>query len=144
MIIISHRGNLEGSCPEENSPALIKKVAKEYLVEIDLWYINGQLSLGHDKPQYIIDPEFLEGNFKRLIIHAKNLEAAAKLYEERGLYHWFYHTDEKVIQTSRGWLWTYPGVHMKNGIEVITGPPDLPIPHVRGVCTDYPLKWAKV
>jgi hypothetical protein len=50
MIIISHRGNLYGPDKEnENKPDQIQKVLNlGYYVEIDVWFIDEKLYLGHD------------------------------------------------------------------------------------------------
>jgi len=54
MKFISHRGNLTGPNPErENHPSyILEATANGFEVEIDLWYENGKLILGHDEPQY--------------------------------------------------------------------------------------------
>ena len=54
MIIIAHRGNVDGPNPErENSPDYIDEaLSMGYDVEIDLRSKDKQLFLGHDKPQY--------------------------------------------------------------------------------------------
>ena len=56
MILISHRGNVDGPNPEkENHPSYIDMTIKAgYNVEIDVWYIDNNWYLGHDAPQYII------------------------------------------------------------------------------------------
>lgn len=52
MIIISHRGNINGPNPRmENKPEYIKKALDEnFMVEIDVWFYQGELWLGHDEP----------------------------------------------------------------------------------------------
>ena len=46
MILISHRGNLEGPSDLENHPAQIKKVLDlGYDCEIDVWYEFGEFYL---------------------------------------------------------------------------------------------------
>ena len=53
MILISHRGNLDGPSNSENHPDQIKKVlGLGYDCEIDLWYEFGKFFLGHDIPEY--------------------------------------------------------------------------------------------
>ena len=54
MIKIAHRGNLFGRIPErENSPEYIQEaLAAGYDVEVDVWFEEGKLFLGHAKPQY--------------------------------------------------------------------------------------------
>ena len=50
MILISHRGNLNGPKPlMENSPAYIEiAIKKNFHVEIDVWIKKNNLYLGHD------------------------------------------------------------------------------------------------
>jgi len=57
MILISHRGNINGKFESyENEPTYIDlALSKGYDVEIDVWYVDGLLYLGHDKPQYGIE-----------------------------------------------------------------------------------------
>ena len=52
MILISHRGNIDGKKPHlENQPDYIDEaIALGYDVEIDVWLIDGVLFLGHDAP----------------------------------------------------------------------------------------------
>ena len=79
MILISHRGNINGAIPEmENHPDYIKKaLAEGYDVEVDVWYIKDAFYLGHDNPQYRIDKIFLQTD--GLWIHCKNVEALEQL-----------------------------------------------------------------
>ena len=62
MKIISHRGNVRGPIPEkENRPSYIDcALGNGYDVEIDINTVNGELWLGHDKPQYKITHTWLE------------------------------------------------------------------------------------
>ncbi len=67
MILISHRGNINGRVPNlENSPDFIDAaIEKKYDVEIDLRTHNGKLFLGHDEPQYEIDIEYSQETLDR-------------------------------------------------------------------------------
>ena len=57
MDLIAHRGNTNGSFESyENEPMYIDKAIQEgFDVEVDVWYVDGVLYLGHDKPQYGIN-----------------------------------------------------------------------------------------
>ena len=57
MILISHRGNINGRLESyENEPTYIDMAIKNgYDVEIDVWYKNKILFLGHDKPEYGVE-----------------------------------------------------------------------------------------
>ena len=89
MIIISHRGNISGSDPEnENKPKSILETLKQFDCEIDLWSIKGNLYLGHDEPQYPIGLDFLKN--KGLWIHAKNIDALNRMIDNEKI-HCFWH-----------------------------------------------------
>jgi hypothetical protein len=77
MLIIAHRGNLNGPSEDENSPNVILETIKRFYCEVDLWVTRDQLYLGHDGPRYKIDSSFLQSD--RLFIHAKNLDAVKYL-----------------------------------------------------------------
>jgi len=60
LILISHRGNLNGVIEErENDPKYINKaIEKGYNVEVDVRFENSKFFLGHDFSQYHVDNEF--------------------------------------------------------------------------------------
>lgn len=146
MLIISHRGNLYGPSPEtENTiQAIDKAIALGFKVEIDLRVEEKAVglydfSLGHDYGSHTIIWDWLAETYKELYIHAKTLETAN--YLARTALHWFYHDTEKMTLTSYGIPWCYPGIYLKNGITVQFGEPDLQIPKIMGICTDYPVDF---
>jgi hypothetical protein len=55
MILISHRGNINGKQPsKENHPLYIFEAIKQgFQVEIDVWFIDGKFKLGHDNHNMI-------------------------------------------------------------------------------------------
>lgn len=143
MIVIAHRGNLNGPNPlSENSPESIQDcLAFGFHVEIDIWMHEKSLWLGHDEPVYkISDTSKLQ--FDRLWCHAKNLEAAQALRDLGA--HYFWHENDSFALTSRGYFWTYPGkILCENSIAVM---PELDFhketfPIAAGVCTDWPLRY---
>jgi len=75
MKYISHRGNLTGVDPSrENRPDyLIEAIAADFDVEVDVWYIDGKIMLGHDAPTYNVALNFIKND--RFWCHAKNAEA---------------------------------------------------------------------
>jgi hypothetical protein len=75
MILISHRGNIDGKKPHfENSPSYIDEAIElGYDVEVDLWLVNDKFYLGHDEPQYEIDFKWIEDRDDRLWVHCKNI-----------------------------------------------------------------------
>ena len=62
MILISHRGNISGpNLDKENRPEYIQQALNEgYNVEVDVWYQDQGWFLGHDKPQHLINIEYLK------------------------------------------------------------------------------------
>jgi len=80
-------------------------LSKNYDVEIDIWFQNNNFYLGHDKPDYKVNIDFLLR--KRLWIHAKNIVALNLLMDLN--VNCFWHQDDHVTLTSKGYLWTYPG-----------------------------------
>lgn len=141
MIFIAHRGNLNGPCPEkENQPSyIIEAIEKGFDVEIDIWRINGILYLGHDKPQYECDIDFLLQYQLNLWIHCKNLDALTYLLNNYSSLHLFSHDKDPVIITSKNIPWVYPGALldkycicvMPERFEFNTNQPIL------GICSDY-------
>jgi len=109
MILISHRGNISSIDEQtENSPDyIIRAICLGYFVEIDLHVLGEDLFLGHDKPTYKIDKDFLD-NFK-LFVHCKNKEALLFMSKERFKCEYFWHQEDKYTLTSKGNIWVYTG-----------------------------------
>jgi hypothetical protein len=107
MLMISHRGNLDGKNESrENSPLYIEEaLEKGYNVEIDVWHENHTFFLGHDSPQYEIDINFLKD--ERLWCHAKDIESL-EIMVHNGI-HCFWHQQDDYTFTSNGHIWAYPG-----------------------------------
>lgn len=143
MKFIAHRGLING--PDinlENRPEQILKSLEEgYDCEIDLWIINSDFYLGHDTPDYPINPKFLE-EFG-LWIHAKNLAALRWLTTTNLEYFW--HQEDKFTLTSHNYIWTYPGndITMRSILvmpEWINDLDNINIPKCYGICSDFILK----
>lgn len=120
--LISHRGNTNGrmeSC--ENEPTYIDlAINKDFDVEIDIWYIDNQIWLGHDKPEYGIDFRWLRDRISKIWIHCKNIEALIYFKESGYLFNYFWHQKDDFTITSLGYFWTYPGKKLtKNSIAVM-------------------------
>jgi hypothetical protein len=113
MKIIAHRGNLNGpNFLTENSPDQINLcISKGYDVEIDVWYIDENFYLGHDKPIYKISFSYLLERKEWLWIHCKNQDA---LYKFNNLgFNYFWHQQDEVTLTSQEFIWAYPDKHAK-------------------------------
>ena len=136
MILISHRGNLNGKDIEnENNPLYIDRaLGKGYDVEIDVWYENGKWYLGHDKPQYEIEFDYLRN--KKLWCHAKNIEALNLMLDDD--IHCFWHQEDDVTLTSCGFIWTYPGKKLTEKSICVLPEKNNEIPKKAfGICSDY-------
>ena len=137
-MLISHRGNIIGPDPRENSPQLILRTLQDgYFVEIDLWFDreNKTLNLGHDYPQYNIDSEFLSN--PKIICHAKNLDALE--YCLNSNIHCFWHQEDDYTITSNGYIWAYPGKPVSNKYKTIivdNNKPSFKYDCI-GICSDY-------
>src|SRR2546429_6228317 len=58
MYIVALRANLEGRSDCENHPQAVRKcLALGFGAEVDLWTIDGEYWLGHDRPTYPIKLE---------------------------------------------------------------------------------------
>lgn len=151
MVIIAHRGNLNGPDPKtENNPKQIDRVYSEYGFhsEIDLWVIRDQLWLGHDGPQYQIDKEWLRVRNFILWIHCKNIEALAMMNKWGfEMFNYFWHQEDDYTLTSEGFIWAYPGKHVNIKCPAIAVMPEGTgitfgkLQNFEGVCTDYPLNY---
>lgn len=144
MILISHRGNINGKIPEaENNPEYIDDTIRlGYDVEIDVRLINNNLYLGHDTPDYKIDLDWLLNRKDKLWIHAKNFDALDYLinYDLRI----FFHEQEKqTIINKCDLIWSHDLTNLskKSIIPLLDKfgalECDLYIPVVKGICSDF-------
>ena len=117
---IAHRGNTKGRTEHENRPAYLSSAAKDHFVEVDVWYVDDKLFLGHDEPTYEVSIDFLKNC--KFFCHAKNIEALHKMLEEPDI-HCFWHENDLVTLTSKGYVWKYPEVYYQGSLW--------------GVCSDY-------
>jgi len=117
---VCHRGNLNGRIQEfeNNFGILIQRSIQGQRVELDVWYHENNLWLGHDKPEYKVTLEWLLSD-KRRLIHAKNGKTFEHLLSEAGKraldLHIFYHTEEDYVLTNKGLVICYPGKPLLQG-----------------------------
>jgi hypothetical protein len=143
MKLISHRGNINGKkINEENQPEYIDNaILQKYDVEIDIWIINKMFYLGHDKPEYLINQDWLEERKEKLWIHCKNIDAV-EWFSENKTFHFFWHQNDTLTLTSRGLLWVFPGNQpIKNSVAVL---PEIENENVKScfaICSDYISKY---
>ncbi len=135
MIIISHRGNLDGPNPDrENKPDYIQEALdKGFDVEVDVWYKEGDLYLGHDGPEELTTLSFLTRD--RIWCHAKNGMALAILLQ--GGVHCFFIDSDDMTLTSRGIIYGYAKRKLPEGSVAILPEIYGSQEGLMGVCTDY-------
>lgn len=146
MILISHRGNINGRFESlENEPAYIDKaMSGGYDVEVDVWYKDNLLWLGHDKPEYEIDFHWLKDRISKLWIHCKNIEAIEWFNSSQYDYHYFWHQEDTLTLTSKKYIWAYPGNQpIKNCIAVMPELYNDSINLCVGICSDYIKNYKK-
>jgi hypothetical protein len=140
MILIAHRGNINGRFESyENEPNYIDRaLEKGYDVEIDIWVIEGNFYLGHDKPQYGITLEWLDKRKNELWIHCKNIEAIEWFNSLFNTYNYFWHQEDTLTLTSKGYIWAYPGKQsIKNSIAIMPEIYHDDTSQCLGICSDY-------
>lgn len=144
-MIIAHRGNTVGKNPaRENSPDYIyEAIKKGYYVEVDVLYVPKKDSfwLGHDKPQYPVDLDFLKN--PKLWLHAKSGPTlfALQKYFGRKVKYFFLNNDPYTI-ASEGTIWSSEG--RDPGTNSICVHPERPgqglqqgfWKRTKGICTD--------
>lgn len=144
MILISHRGNINGKNEErENHPSYIDKAIEVgFDVEVDMWWVDGRTYLGHDRPQYIVDDTWLTERIDKLWVHCKNIEL---LYWIRNtVLHYFWHEGDTLTLTSKGYMWVYPGRQPIIGsIAVLPEIYNDRTSQCLGVCSDIIEKYKK-
>ena len=135
MILISHRGNVNGRKPElENGQRYCQAaIDAGYNVEIDVHFYDGILWTGHDRPQYRVDDDFLLQ--EEVWCHAKDIMALRRLLELET--HCFFHQNDPVTLTSKGYMWTYPTQPLtEKSICVLPELQLIALKHSAGICSD--------
>jgi len=138
MIYISHRGNLKGRNVErENEPEYIDEAINAgFDVEIDMWWVDGRVYLGHDEPKYEVDNEWLVDRVDKLWVHCKNVELLNWIRST--ILHYFWHEEDTLTLTSKQHIWVYPGKQQIIGsIAVMPEIHNDKINKCEGICSDF-------
>jgi len=144
MILISHRGNINGSNIElENRPEHIENAINSgFDVEIDVWSVDERLYLGHDQPQYETSVEWLTGRSKNLWLHCKNVQALSFFNQSDLGINYFWHQEDTAALTSKNFIWAYPGTQpIKSSIAVMPELHNDDTSQCIGICSDYIQKY---
>jgi hypothetical protein len=138
MILISHRGNLTGRIPnnENNITYIDEAINAGFDVEIDMWWVDGRVYLGHDEPQYEVDDNWLSERVDKLWVHCKNVELLNWIRSTS--LHWFWHENDTMVLTSKNYMWVHSGKQPIIGsIAVMPEIHNDDISKCIGVCSDY-------
>jgi hypothetical protein len=138
MKLIAHRGNYRGPNPaRENEPGYVLETLTNtpFYVEVDLRVVNGELWSGHDAPQYRFPTDLLSSS--RLYVHSKDIQTLWYMRVHHPDVHTFFHDHDKVVLTSQGELWTYPGCELTPlSIAVMPEVACASYTEILGVCSD--------
>jgi hypothetical protein len=146
MIFIAHRGNLNGpNSIDENKPDyLLEAINKGYYVETDLWVIDNKLFLGHDKPQYEINIDFLLNIKDKLFCHCKNISALYFIINNYSEIECFYHDKDECVLTSKNHIWNFPGSELTmSSICVMPERVNYKVTNCFGICSDFIIIYSK-
>jgi hypothetical protein len=146
MIIIAHRGLLEGpNATTENHPAQLElAIEQNFNVEVDVRVIEGRIILGHDNPDYEVDFDWLLSIAPFSWFHCKNIDAVLFFKNDPNKLHYFWHEEDTLTLTSKGYLWVYPGKQpVKNSISVLPELYNDDVSQCIGICTDFSYDYRK-
>lgn len=142
MIYISHRGNIDTINPEKENtiPYIEEAINLGFDVEIDIRTKEGELYLGHDKPDYKVSIEWLNYYREKIWIHAKDIKTLTFLLETN--LRFFYHEKENhTIISNTNLIWSHNILESnEKSIIPLLGLNDLsllPTNEIKGVCSDY-------
>jgi len=148
MILISHRGNINGRIEgSENEPSYIDDAIRlGYNVEIDVRTLDGHLYLGHDEPQYKIDIDWLIERSDKLWIHCKDLETIVNIGNiKQDILNYFWHENDTVTLTSKKYIWAFPGKQpILASIAVAPELNDDDVSKCIGICSDHIISYKKL
>ncbi len=144
MKLISHRGNINGKLESwENEPTYIDMaISKGYDVEVDVWYKDNMLWLGHDESQYAVTLQFFKDRISNLWIHCKNIEAINYFKITQYEFNYFWHETDTITLTSLNHIWAFPGKQpIENSIAVMPEIFNDDTSRAIGVCSDFVEKY---
>lgn len=136
--LISHRGNLFGpNLSQENKEStILKAVDSGFDCEIDVWFLDKNLYLGHDKPTYKTSLKFLSEIQEFSWIHCKNFEAL-DYFASIKKFNYFWHQEDQFTITSLGYIWTYPGNVVGENSVIVDNNNQVSEYKCYGICSDF-------
>jgi hypothetical protein len=149
--LIAHRGNLSSIESDlENTPSYIDKAIQEgFDVEIDVWFIDDTLYLGHDEPQYEVNFRWFRDRINKIWIHCKNSEAMLFFNKRSYKFNYFWHQEDMFTITSKNIIWQYPSdIVYENAIFLM--PEKFPkldkeeLKNSLGICSDFIADYKKL
>jgi hypothetical protein len=100
-----------------------------------MWWVDGRIYLGHDEPQFEVDDKWLTERMNNLWVHCKNVELLNWIRSTS--LHWFWHEEDTLTLTSKGYVWVYPGKQPIIGsIAVMPEIHNEDVSKCLGVCSD--------
>ena len=121
MILISHRGNINGIdfVQENTKPYIQQAIDLGYDVEVDIRYEDNNFLFGHDYGQYDVELQWLLDRKDKLWVHCKDFESLSKLIDTEVRV--FYHQKEPLLSERELKSWKRTDVY--------------------GICSDYVGVW---
>lgn len=107
MLLISHRGNVDGVTPskENTIPYMQEALNREFYVEVDIYEHAGELYFGHEYggSGQRVDWSFLKHNAGKLLIHCKDSKTLLTLrhYDFLAI---FYQDHDDYAIASNDWI----------------------------------------
>tara|TARA_R100000008_G_scaffold31266_1_gene17456 strand:- start:702 stop:1139 length:438 start_codon:yes stop_codon:yes gene_type:complete len=107
MILISHRGNINGIdfVQENTKPYIQNAIDLGYDVEVDIRYEDNNFLFGHDYGQYDVELQWLLDRKDKLWVHCKDFKSLSKLIDTEVRV--FYHQKEDYTIISDGHIWAH-------------------------------------
>lgn len=146
MIYIAHRGNTNGRFEHhENEPTYIDlAINKGFDVEVDVWFKDNLLWLGHDKPDYGVDFRWFRDRISKLWVHCKNIEVVNYFKNCGYNFNYFWHQTDDITLTSLNYIWAYPNKQpIVDSIAVLPEIYNDDISKCAGICSDVIEKYVK-
>lgn len=140
MLIIAHRGNIDGPSEKENHPDYIRQaIDAGYKVEVDIFYDGKLWCLGHDYALYDVPRSYIRHLMPSCYFHAKDLKSLYELIHMNA--NVFYHNIDSYALTSDKKIWTYPLKDVLDDSIIVCQSKSEVEKYVKsqayGICTDY-------